>query len=169
MSLLLDIFNAYKTSMSVDGAPLGDEQLKVCNQLSRDLTLAIVDFLTKQTFTITEMKAVLEVEKIETSGPVMGEVLKTVQLQGIGNFGAPVVSFVTQGFNGVSLGKLNLKGGSAGFGQAGRGQGGLMTATGHAYIGRNPVSKGQTNEDTTKVKLLKQNIKNAISDKKGAF
>ena len=45
MSLLLDIFNAYKTSMSVDGAQLDETQLKVCEQLSKDISLAIVDFL----------------------------------------------------------------------------------------------------------------------------
>ena len=34
------------------------------------------------------------------------------------------------------------------------GQGGLMVSKGHAYIGRNPVSPNETNENNTRVKLI---------------
>ena len=34
------------------------------------------------------------------------------------------------------------------------GQGGVLRATGHAYIGRNPIPGSDTNEDNTTVKLI---------------
>ena len=50
---------------------------------------------------------------------------------------------------GVTIPKINLS--------KNGGQGGLLVSTGHAYIGRNPVSRNETNESKTKVKLV--NIK----------
>ena len=57
---------------------------------------------------------------------------------------------VSSGKKGVLIPKIEYK-------KAG-GQGGAMTSVGHAYIGRNPVNSGETNEDKTKVKLLEENI-----------
>ena len=111
-------------------------------EMAQGLANAVIDFLTKQTFTITEMKSVLEVEEISTTGPLQGDVLTTVTTAAGGN--------VVMGTKGVLIPTINLKK----FG----GQGGAMKAVGHAYIGRNPVDSEESNEDLTKVKLLDENI-----------
>ena len=111
-------------------------------QMAQGLANAVIDFLTKQTFTITEMKSILEVEEISTTGPLQADVLPTVTTVAGGN--------VVQGKNGVVIPKLNFK--------KFVGQGGVMKATGHAYIGRNPIDSEESNEDLTKVKLLDENI-----------
>ena len=112
------------------------------SELSQGLSDAIINFLTKQTFTITEMKSILEVEEISTTGPLQADVLQTVATATGGN--------VVQGKNGVIIPKVSFK--------KNGGQGGAMTAVGHAYIGRNPVDSEESNEDLTKVKLLDENI-----------
>ena len=114
-------------------------------QLAEGIADAVINFLTKQTFTITEMKSVLEVEEISTTGPLQADVLPTV-------ITAPDASGgnVVQGKNGVVIPKVSLK--------RDGGQGGAMKAVGHAYIGRNPIDNEETNEDLTKVKLLDGNI-----------
>ena len=114
-------------------------------QLAEGLADVIIDFLTKQTFTITKMKAVLEVEEMSTTGPVQGDVLPTVTI--VNGFGP---GNVVNGKQGVLMPKVNYKK----FG----GQGGALNTIGHAYIGRNPVDNEETNEDLTKVKLLDENI-----------
>ena len=111
-------------------------------QMAQGLANAVIDFLTKQTFTITEMKSILEVEEISTTGPLQADVLPTVTTAVGGN--------VVMGTKGVLIPTVNLKK----FG----GQGGAMKAVGHAYIGRNPVDSEESNEDLTKVKLLDENI-----------
>ena len=111
-------------------------------QMAQGLANAVIDFLTKQTFTITEMKSILEVEEISTTGPLQADVLQTVTTAAGGN--------VVQGKNGVVIPKVSFK--------KNGGQGGAMTAVGHAYIGRNPVDSEESNEDLTKVKLLDENI-----------
>ena len=113
--------------------------------LAQGISNAIIDFLTKQTFTIIEMKSILEVEEISTTGPIQGDVLPTVTT-------APDAAggMVVQGKSGVLVPKVNLK--------KNGGQGGAMKAIGYAYIGRNPVDSEESNEDLTKVKLLDENI-----------
>ena len=111
-------------------------------EMAQGLANAVIDFLTKQTFTITEMKSILEVEEISTTGPLQGDVLTTVTTAAGGN--------VVMGTKGVLIPTINLKK----FG----GQGGAMKAVGYAYIGRNPVDSEESNEDLTKVKLLNENI-----------
>ena len=114
-------------------------------QMAEGIASAIIDFLTKQTFTITEMKSILEVEELSTTGPLQADVLPTVTIAngfGPGN--------VVMGTRGVLIPTVNLKK----FG----GQGGAMKAVGHAYIGRNPIDSEESNEDLTKVKLLDENI-----------
>ena len=113
--------------------------------MAEGLANALIDFLTKQTFTITEMKSILEVEEISTTGPLQADVLPNVTT-------APDAAggMVVQGKNGVLIPKVGLK--------KNGGQGGAMKATGYAYIGRNPVDSEESNEDLTKVKLLDENI-----------
>ena len=114
-------------------------------EMAQGLADAVIDFLTKQTFTITEMKSILEVEEITTTGPLLADVLPTVTI--VNGFGP---GNVVMGTKGVLIPKVNFKK----FG----GQGGVMKATGHAYIGRNPIDSEESNEDLTKVKLLDENI-----------
>ena len=114
-------------------------------EMAQGLANAVIDFLTKQTFTITEMKSILEVEEISTTGPLQADVLPTVTI--VNGFGP---GNVVMGTKGVLIPSINLKK----FG----GQGGAMKAVGYAYIGRNPVDSEESNEDLTKVKLLDENI-----------
>ena len=112
-------------------------------QLAEGIADAVINFLTKQTFTITEMKSILEVEEISTTGPLQADVLSTV-------ITAHPSGNVVKGTNGVLIPKVDLK--------KDGGQGGAMKAVGYAYIGRNPVDSEESNEDLTKVKLLDGNI-----------
>ena len=141
MGLTSDIYDVMKTSMESD-TELDDVQANNLYNVSEGIANAVIDFLTKQTFTITEMKSILEVEEISTTGPIQGDVLPTVITATGGN--------VVQGKSGVVIPSVSLKK----FG----GQGGAMKATGYAYIGRNPVDSEESNEDLTKVKLLNENI-----------
>tara|TARA_Y100001938_G_C7933590_1_gene350586 strand:- start:54 stop:488 length:435 start_codon:yes stop_codon:yes gene_type:complete len=141
MGLTDDIYEVMKTSMESD-VELDATQNNNLLNMSEGIANAVIDFLTKQTFTITEMKSILEVEEISTTGPLQADVLPNVTTAA----GGPVV----QGKNGVLIPTVSLKK----FG----GQGGSMKATGYAYVGRNPVDSEESNEDLTKVKLLEENI-----------
>ena len=141
MGLNNDIYEVMKTSMESD-TPLDDVQDNNLYNVSEGIANAVIDFLKKQTFTITEMKSILEVEEISTTGPIQADVLPTVTTAVGGN--------VVQGKNGVVVPSISLKK----FG----GQGGAMKAVGYAYVGRNPVDSEESNEDLTKVKLLDENI-----------
>ena len=141
MGLTSDIYDTMKISMESD-TTLDDAQANNLYNTAEGIANAVIDFLTKQTFTITEMKSILEVEEISTTGPLQADVLQTVATATGGN--------VVQGKNGVIIPTLNLK--------RGGGQGGAMISVGHAYIGRNPVDSEESNEDLTKVKLLDENI-----------
>ena len=144
MGLTDDIYEVMKTSMESD-TELDDVQGNNLYNVSEGIANAVIDFLTKQTFTITEMKSILEVEEISTTGPLQADVLPTVT-----TVTALVPGNVVMGTKGVLIPTVNLKK----FG----GQGGAMKAVGHAYIGRNPVDSEESNEDLTKVKLLDENI-----------
>ena len=126
--------------------------------VAAEISDAIIEFLQEQTFTITEMKAPLEVEDIDTAGPLQASVLPTVTTTvstTVATSGGPGTGvgtgFVSMGTNGVTIPPLILrktpKPGEVP-------QGGVMTSFGHAYIGRNPI-QADGSEDTTKVKLLK--------------
>jgi hypothetical protein len=136
-----DIYSAFVNNAVGE---LTDDQRKVFKSLSSDMSKAFIEFLTKQTFTITEMKAILEVEEIKTTAPLFADVQPTVATAA---GGGPIIP--ATGKKGAKLDKLKLnkKGG----------QGGALKSTGHAYIGRNSVSN-ETNESNTKVKLLKENV-----------
>ena len=136
---------------------LGDAAVDTgnCATLAEAQTDAIVDWITKQTFRIVEMKAVLEVEKITTTAPYQADVLPTVMVApGVPTAGSPAAQATVApgplqgGKTGVLVPKVN-------FSKTG-GQGGAMQSKGHAYIGSNPV--GSTNEKKTRVKLLKEDL-----------
>tara|TARA_A100001201_G_C4048451_1_gene188933 strand:- start:173 stop:670 length:498 start_codon:yes stop_codon:yes gene_type:complete len=130
--------------------------------IAKEITDAIIEFLQEQTFTITEMKAPLEVEEIDTAAPLQGDVLPSVTTTvppgitvatsgGPGATTSPTTAPVTTGTKGVLIPPLLLRK-TPNPGEVP--QGGILTALGTAYIGRNPIQADGA-EDTTKVKLLK--------------
>ena len=144
MGLTDDIYEVMKDSME-SNTELDNIQSDNLSNIAEGIANAVIDFLTKQTFTITEMKSILEVEEISTTGPLQADVLQTVTIAngfGPGN--------VVNGTKGVLIPKVGLK--------KNGGQGGAMKAVGYSYIGRNPVDSDESNEDLTKVKLLDENI-----------
>ena len=163
MGLKSDINDAFLKFIDKDDI-FDDNQKKSIKNLSADLSKAIVDFIVSQEFTITEMKALLEVEEIKTAttltADVMANRLTTTVAAGIPTAGSPSAQATTapgtgrslQSPNAVRIPKINFRKFS--------GQGGAMSSKGHAYIGPNPVDAGETNEKNTKVQLLKQNVKN---------
>ena len=161
MGLTDDIYEVMKTSMESD-TELDDAQANNLFNVSERIANAVIDFLTKQTFTITEMKSILEVEEISTTGPLQADVsLKTLlgpqgpaigALQSLGiDIESPIQKAASKASKGgVIIPKVDLK--------KDGGQGGAMKAVGYSYIGRNPVDSEESNEDLTKVKLLDENI-----------
>ena len=150
MGLKTDIKKAFLTSM---GNPEDEGNI---DGLSQDIVDAIIKFLTKQTFTVVELKAILEVEELSTTGPLQADVLPTVTtIVNGGMTGAPGPVVGAQGV--VSKGKQGVLIPKVDYSKNG-GQGGVMMSKGHAYIGRNPVDSSESNEDLTKVKLLEENI-----------
>ena len=141
MGLTADIEKAFLKSIGVkEGGDDGE-----IPQLAKDLSEAIITFLTAQTFTITELKASLEVEEISTIGPLIADVLPSVTVATTGGPGNVLV-----GTKGVLIPAIKMR-------KYG-GQGGMMTATGHAYVGKESrkVPKSDTIEefnDFTKVQL----------------
>ena len=126
---------------------------------ANDIATAIIKFLQKQTFTITDMRAVVEMEKIKTAGPLQADVLPTVTstvAPGIPTAGSPAAqvtvapgtAVVVNGTKGVLIPPVNIS-------KTG-GQGGVLTSKGYAYIGQNPISTSEKNDKhkQTKVKLL---------------
>tara|TARA_R100000664_G_scaffold16703_1_gene25522 strand:- start:141 stop:554 length:414 start_codon:yes stop_codon:yes gene_type:complete len=110
------------------------------DDLAQGLTDAIINFLTKQTFTITNMKASIQIENLRTTAPI------TTELP-IQTAGTPAAQTAPPGQ--PILSALNL--GNTG------GQGGVLDTTGYAYLGK--ISpKGDDNSDETQVKLLPDNI-----------
>ena len=146
MGLGKDIENALLNVVESVGE-LDNVQKDNINQLSNNLSKAIQDFITAQTFTITQMKAVLEVEELTTATPLTADALQTITVVA---GGIPGPGTVVNGVKGVLIPPLALKR----FG----GQGGVMKTKGYAYIGNNPVSPGETGETLTKVRLLKRNV-----------
>ena len=162
MGLKSDIEQAYIDNLGVDPENRGN-----IPQLAEDLKNAIKSFLLKQTFTITEMKAILEVEEMKTTGPLDADVLQSVEVtgrgkgqgQGIGYSGTPVQSTVdTETKGNVSKGKKGVRIPKIDYNKNG-GQGGQLMSNGHAYIGDNPVSTEKNDTiSENKVKLLEENI-----------
>ena len=110
------------------------------DDLAQGLTDAIINFLTKQTFTITDMKASIQIENLRTTAPITTELpLTTVTPVGPGSAapGQPILSALNLGNTG--------------------GQGGVLDTVGYAYLGAS-TPKGDDNSDETSVKLLPDNI-----------
>ncbi len=139
-SLKEDIKKAFVKASGAE--QYGDGNAGNIDALAGDLRDAIIDFLEKQTWTITEMKAILEVEEMSTLAPLMADVLPSVTTTiPIGTVavsaGGPAIPSVVpiptvvnafSGKKGVKIPSLKLK--------KGGGQGGSMRSKGYAYIGR---------------------------------
>lgn len=159
MSLKSNIEDAFIKALGTDPDDRGN-----IPKLAEELTEAIVDFLQEQTFTITELESILRVEEIKTTGTLSADVLTDVEVKtdkikspsptsygGVMNGQGQGTGNVTRrsGKEGVKIPKLDLRLSS--------GQGGSMTAIGHAYVGNNPVDSRERNNQhgDNKVKLLK--------------
>ena len=133
----------------------GGGDTKKIEKLSEDLADAIIEWVLDQTFTITEMNAMVEIDEIKTVAPFISKTIAPVT--GIPNGGGPVMiapaPFIFENLN------LSKKGG---------GQGGMTVGLGHAKIGRKSsrIPKSDTVGDAggwnkfTKVKLDPEKIKN---------
>jgi len=128
-----------------------------CSNLAQAQTDAIVDWITAQTFRITEMKAILEIEKFKTTAPTTANIQPTVMASagipvvagGIPGPGSTTGPGMLQGTNkGVLVPKISFK-------KSG-GMGGALITKGYAYIGDNPV--GSSPETKTKVQLLRRDL-----------
>ena len=162
MGLQADLMEVIKVSMGCPELTL--EQTKSLKQTTQMQAKAIIDFLLKQTWTITELKAMVELEEIKTAAPIQADVLPSVTTTvapgiGVATSGgggatvAPGTGVVSMGTKGVLIHPINyMKTG---------GQGGAMIAIGHAYVGK-PAAKVPKQDTSleknkfTKVRLHKE-------------
>ncbi len=168
MGLKNDLYNAFVSNMSDaenEQIELTDFQKQKADELAENLKEAFINFLIKQTFTIKEMKAILELETLTTTTTLQANVEDSVRVDaGInvstagtataqtGQTTAPGYINKNSGRKGVTIPKLNL-------GKDTGTQGGRMTALGHAYIG--PSSpEGETNDrfEENKVQINREDI-----------
>ena len=85
-----NLSDAGTESVEVDA----QQQAKIW-QLSQGISNAIINFLTKQTFTITEMKATVELDGLRTTGPITTEAQITTAVAGsvgIARPGQPILN-----------------------------------------------------------------------------
>lgn len=167
MGLSKDIENTFLKTMGYDMMEDKDAKKaikKSAKTLGVDLSKSIIDFLQKQEFNITEMKAIVKLDKLTTTGNIKANIEPTVQaLIPIGSVVLPSltpnpvpipanISSLT-GLNGVTIPKLKLTS-KPGKLLPSR-TGGNMNAIGYAYVGvKNPVGPNESNENKTKVKLI---------------
>tara|TARA_R100000008_G_C3506663_1_gene126600 strand:+ start:70 stop:522 length:453 start_codon:yes stop_codon:yes gene_type:complete len=143
-SLTKRIEEAFKKSSGFYDLPEEERDEARIPDLAKDLADAIVEWIQAQRFQITDMKAVLEVENMSTTAPTQADALPSISViagspPGPGN--------VINGTKGVLVPPVD-------FSKRG-GKGGILTAQGHAYIGRkNPINPNKGLEDDTTVKLL---------------
>ena len=85
MGLKDDLEKACQENLGTDAVTSGN-----CPKVAAAQTDAIVNWITKQTFRIVEMKAILEVEKMTTTAPYTADVQPTVMVSpGIPTAGSP--------------------------------------------------------------------------------
>ena len=168
MGLKDDLYDAFVTNISDaenEQIELTDFQKEKAAELAENLKEAFINFLVKQTFTIKEMKAILELETLKTTTTLQANVEDRVRVDaGIivstagtataqtGTTTGPGFINRNSGRKGVTIPKLNL-------GKDTGTQGGRMSALGYAYIG--PLSpEGETNDrfDENKVQINREDI-----------
>ena len=151
--LLQNLIHAKLEAMRIKnpGAEVTPEIEKEC-ELTRD---AIVQFMISNIWTISELKASLEVEELKTTAPLG---VKSTTPPGVPVVaGSPPGAGTTTGPGiGIANEPLQMR-------KSGAPHGGTMIATGHAYVGRkDPTPNSDTrNEknDFTRVVLHKEKIK----------
>jgi len=163
-TLTENLFEAFAKSLGDSIEPV---QKKAIEELATDIADSIVKFIQDQTFNITEMKAITEIEKFQTSGPYKADILPKVKVKtgtrmksqvngGMTGAPGPVANAtglgetITKGIleqtkEGILIPKVNFK--------KKKGQGGQLRSKGYSYIGKNPV--GSSPPRRSKVKLVK--------------
>ena len=156
MGLKTDIKNVHMDTMGLK--PGDDPEVEAgLDKLATGLANAIVKWVTSQEFNITKMKAIVQLEELTTTGNLTADVmssvgvdipLSTVMLPAGAPNPIPIPLQVNslKGRKGVSIPALFLS--------LTGGHGGVMDATGHAYVGVNPVDPNESNINNTTVKLL---------------
>ena len=140
MGLRSDLEKVFTDNLSdaeTEVVDLSSQQRRKIQQLSRGISEAIVNFLQKQTFTITDMKASIQIENLQTNAPVNLE--NSSVIKGIPNSGGPVNIPPTN----IIFNPLNLGRG---------GEGGIINTVGYAYLGEN-TPEGENNSEISSVKL----------------
>ena len=168
MGLKDDLYNAFVTNMSdgeSESIELTNFQKEKADELAENLKEAFINFLIKQTFTIKEMRAILELETLKTTTTLQANVEDSVRIDaGInvstaGTAASQTGATTSPGFinknsgkKGVTIPKLDL-------GKDTGTQGGRLYSIGHAYIG--PASpEGETNDrfEENKVQINREDI-----------
>ena len=139
MSLRADIEKVFENNLTDSGEDtieLTKFQKKKVKELAGGLADAIIDFIQKQTFQITEMEATVDIEEIRTLTPLTGVPAVPGTPVIIGGAPSTPTPFV-----------LSKTGGA----------GGTMIPKAKAYVGPKSTKNvfGLPNVDKTKVKLLK--------------
>lgn len=189
--LIAELDSYAKTQEKLFGAiPMSAaEEIKVTEELMikyAGIRDAFINFLTHPDlhFTISEMKASLELEEFKTTGALHAKVDTQVDTQvnttltvapGIPIIAGPVPGTSVGPGTGTGIGKGQGKGAgyvtealkiSKGGGKTGGKHGGRLIATGHAYIGESdPTPNSDTMEeenDFTKVRLIYDKIPQKI-------
>ena len=156
MGLKNDLYNAFVSNMSDaenEQIELTDFQKEKTNELAENLKEAFINFLVKQTFTIKEMKAILELETLKTTTTLQANVEDRVRIDAGINVSTAGTAAAQTGTT-TSPGFINRNSGR----DTGT-QGGRMSALGYAYIG--PLSpEGETNDrfDENKVQINREDI-----------
>ena len=165
MGLKQDLIDAKIEGLKTSGA--NDEAISqaqdVVEPQAQAEVDAIVNFLTKCQFRITELNANVILEDFSIP-PQQADVLPTVQFQG-GNAGGPLTALLSpnSGKNGVLTKRIDVNKTSRAFNT------GILQSTGYAFIGRDPDSQNRfdtTDEDGqrqyTTVKLLREDIEDLL-------
>ena len=162
MGLSEDLKQAFLKSMGRSAETDDPDSQKQIERLGKDISKAIQKFLKAQTFTITEMKAYVDVEKIQTDGSLEANIVGNMEAQllgkkspkimvnpGIATPAGPTVSpgkaVIMSGRKTVEIPRLKLK--------KDGGHGGVLSTKAYAYLGED--SPGRNNSRKTKVKLIK--------------
>ena len=147
MGLRADLEQVFLDNLSdagTESVEVDAQQQRKIRQLSEGISNAFINFLQKQTFTITNMKASIQIENLSTTNPIIFNVAAPNGI--VGNpavNGAPIQIPKDAP---VTLSKLDLGVGA---------QGGIIDTTAYAYLGKStPSAAGEDNSEDSSVKLV---------------
>ena len=126
MGLKSDIAKAFEKTMTSGDGKLTSGQKNVVDELSKDLTDAITNFLTKQDFRVAKLESEIDINKIETAAHLEADVSPIVMSTSFpaGSPGPPIP--LVGGIKGVIIPALKL--------DKTFGQGGALTVKGTSNI-----------------------------------